>query len=168
MTPSTVTLKVFGGYTFNSYSSIELKDGYYSISGPYKEITSTEPSKLVDIIENDTNCKEETCLYTGDTLRNYLQYPIDTDKTKNIWRILGSYKDGNNVVAKLISESKSTTSVSEIQTSLTSFYNTLTQTDKNIYKTNKFNCSGSGCSTSTYENIGLITTYEYNKIGGVN
>ena len=33
---------------------------------------------------------------------------------------------------------------------------------------NKFNCTTSGCTDSNYNNIGLLTTYEYNLVGGLN
>ena len=161
-----VTFKVYGGYTFNSYDKIELKDNYYTVSGPYKETITKEGIKLTEIIKEDTKCESEICTYSGGSINNYIQYPEDIDKTKNIWRIVGNYKEGEKVVAKLISETRSTTTVGEINESLQSIYNSLEE--KNIYKTNKFNCSSTGCIESTYTNIGLISTYEYERVGGIN
>ena len=170
-TPSTVNFQVYGGYSFNSYANIELTDGYVSVSGPYTEVTTNIGNRLVDIIESDTSCltsNSNTCLYGGENIKNYVQYPENEDKTKNLWRIIGSYQIDDQTLPKLISQSTSSTSTSTLTTDLTSFYNTLEDKDVLVQETNKFNCFTSECAESTYNNIGLLTDYEYNQIGGVN
>ena len=170
-TPSTVNFQVYGGYSFNSYANIELTDGYITVSGPYTEVATNIGNRLVDIIESDTSCltsNSNTCLYGGENIKNYVQYPEDSDKTKNIWRIIGSYQIDGTTLPKLISQSTTSTSTSTLTTDLTSFYNTLEDKDVLVQQTNKFNCFTSECTTSTYNNIGLLTDYEYNQIGGVN
>ena len=170
-TPSTVNFQVYGGYSFNSYANIELTDGYVSVSGPYTEVATNIGNRLVDIIESDTSCltsNSNTCLYGGENIKNYVQYPENEDKTKNLWRIIGSYQIDDQTLPKLISQSTTSTSTSTLTTDLTSFYNTLEAKDVLVQQTNKFNCFTSDCATSTYNNIGLLTDYEYNQIGGVN
>ena len=170
-TSSTVNFQVYGGYSFNSYANIELTDGYVSVSGPYTEVTTNIGNRLVDIIESDTSCltsTSNTCLYGGENIKNYVQYPEDEDKTKNLWRIIGSYQIDDQTLPKLISQSTTSTSTSTLTTDLTSFYNTLEDNDVLVQETNKFNCFTSTCAESTYTNIGLLTDYEYNQIGGVN
>ena len=170
-TSSTVNFQVYGGYSFNSYANIELTDGYVSVSGPYTEVATNIGNRLVDIIESDTSCltsSSSTCLYGGDNIKNYVQYPEDSDKTKNLWRIIGSYQIDGTTLPKLISQSTTSTSTSTLTTDLTSFYNTLEDKDVLVQETNKFNCFTSTCVESTYSNIGLLTDYEYNQIGGVN
>ena len=170
-TPSTVNFQVYGGYSFNSYANIELTDGYVSVSGPYTEVATNIGNRLVDIIESDTSCltsNSNTCLYGGENIKNYVQYPEDNDKTKNLWRIIGSYQIDDQTLPKLISQSTSSTSTSSLTTDLTSFYNTLEDKEVLVQETNKFNCFTSTCAESTYNNIGLLTDYEYNQIGGVN
>ena len=170
-TPSTVNFQVYGGYSFNSYANIELTDGYVSVSGPYTEVATNIGNRLVDIIESDTSCltsNSNTCLYGGENIKNYVQYPENEDKTKNLWRIIGSYQIEDQTLPKLISQSTSSTSTSTLTTDLTSFYNTLEDKDVLVQETNKFNCFTSACAESTYNNIGLLTDYEYNQIGGVN
>ena len=170
-TPSTVNFQVYGGYSFNSYANIELTDGYVSVSGPYTEVATNIGNRLVDIIESDTSCltsNSNTCLYGGENIKNYVQYPENEDKTKNLWRIIGSYQIDDQTLPKLISQSTSSTSTSSLTTDLTSFYNTLEDKDVLVQETNKFNCFTSACAESTYNNIGLLTDYEYNQIGGVN
>ena len=170
-TSSTVNFQVYGGYSFNSYANIELTDGYVSVSGPYTEVATNIGNRLVDIIESDTSCltsSSSTCLYGGDNIKNYVQYPEDEDKTKNLWRIIGSYQIDGTTLPKLISQSTTSTSTSTLTTDLTSFYNTLEDKDVLVQETNKFNCFTSTCAESTYNNIGLLTDYEYNQIGGVN
>ena len=170
-TPSTVNFQVYGGYSFNSYANIELTDGYVSVSGPYTEVATNIGNRLVDIIESDTSCltsNSNTCLYGGENIKNYVQYPEDSDKTKNLWRIIGSYLIDDQTLPKLISQSTTSTSTSTLTTDLTSFYNTLEDKDVLVQETNKFNCFTSACAESTYNNIGLLTDYEYNQIGGVN
>ena len=170
-TPSTVNFQVYGGYSFNSYANIELTDGYVSVSGPYTEVATNIGNRLVDIIESDTSCltsNSNTCLYGGENIKNYVQYPENEDKTKNLWRIIGSYQIDDQTLPKLISQSTSSTSTSTLTTDLTSFYNTLEDKEVLVQQTNKFNCFTTTCVESTYNNIGLLTDYEYNQIGGVN
>ena len=170
-TPSIVNFQVYGGYSFNSYANIELTDGYVSVSGPYTEVATNIGNRLVDIIESDTSCltsNSNTCLYGGENIKNYVQYPENEDKTKNLWRIIGSYQIDNQTLPKLISQSTTSTSTSTLTTDLTSFYNTLEDKDVLVQQTNKFNCFTSTCAESTYINIGPLTDYEYNQIGGVN
>ena len=170
-TPSTVNFQVYGGYSFNSYANIELTDGYVTVSGPYTEVATNIGNRLVDIIESDTSCltsNSNTCLYGGENIKNYVQYPEDNDKTKNLWRIIGSYQIDDQTLPKLISQSTTSTSTSTLTTDLTSFYNTLEDKEVLVQETNKFNCFTNTCAESTYNNIGLLTDYEYNQIGGVN
>ena len=170
-TSSTVNFQVYGGYSFNSYANIELTDGYASVSGPYTEVATNIGNRLVDIIESDTSCltsNSNTCLYGGENIKNYVQYPENEDKTKNLWRIIGSYQIDDQTLPKLISQSTTSTSTSKLTTDLTSFYNTLEDKEVLIQETNKFNCFTNTCAESTYTNIGLLTDYEYNQIGGVN
>ena len=170
-TSSTVNFQVYGGYSFNSYANIELTDGYVSVSGPYTEVATNIGNRLVDIIESDTSCltsNSNTCLYGGENIKNYVQYPENEDKTKNLWRIIGSYQIDDQTLPKLISQSTSSTSTSSLTTDLTSFYNTLEDKDVLVQETNKFNCFTNTCAESIYNNIGLLTAYEYNQIGGVN
>ena len=170
-TSSTVNFQVYGGYSFNSYANIELTDGYVSVSGPYTEVATNIGNRLVDIIESDTSCltsNSNTCLYGGENIKSYVQYPEDNDKTKNLWRIIGSYQIDDQTLPKLISQSTTSTSTSTLTTDLTSFYNTLEDKEVLVQETNKFNCFTSTCAKSTYNNIGLLTDYEYNQIGGVN
>ena len=170
-TPSTVNFQVYGGYSFNSYANIELTDGYVSVSGPYTEVATNIGNRLVDIIESDTSCltsNSNTCLYGGENIKNYVQYPENEDKTKNLWRIIGSYQIDDQTLPKLISQSTTSTSTSTLTTDLTSFYNTLEDKEVLVQETNKFNCFTNTCAESTYNNIGLLTDYEYNQIGEVN
>ena len=170
-TASAVNFQVYGGYSFNTYANIELNDGYVTVGGPYTEVATNIGNRLVDIIESDTSCltsSSSTCLYGGDNIKNYVQYPEDEDKTKNLWRIIGSYQIDGTTLPKLISQSTTSTSTSTLTTDLTSFYNTLEDKEVLVQQTNKFNCFTSECAESTYNNIGLLTDYEYNQIGGVN
>ena len=170
-TPSIVNFQVYGGYSFNSYANIELTDGYVSVSGPYTEVATNIGNRLVDIIESDTSCltsNSNTCLYGGENIKNYVQYPENEDKTKNLWRIIGSYQIDDQTLPKLISQNTTSTSTSTLTTDLTSFYNTLEDKEVLVQETNKFNCFTNTCAESTYNNIGLLTDYEYNQIGGVN
>ena len=160
---STVDFAVYGGYTFNTYASIELNSGYVTVTGPYTEELASISNRLVDIVENDTGCvtsDKDTCLYGGDSIKNYVQYPTNEDKTKNIWRILGTYIIDGETVTKMIKV--------DTVTNLDNLYNTLTDNKSIILSTNKFNCFSSTCSASDYTNIGILTNYEYNQIGGNN
>ena len=49
---------------------------------------------------------------------------------------------------------------------LSKIYSDFDSTDRKIYVTNKFNCNTTGCSTSNFNNIGILSLYEYNKVGG--
>ncbi len=160
---STVDFAVYGGYTFNTYASIELNSGYVTVTGPYTEELASISNRLVDIVENDTGCvtsDKDTCLYGGDSIKNYVQYPTNEDKTKNIWRILGSYIIDGETVTKMIKV--------DTVNNLDNFYNTLTDNKSIILSTNKFNCFSNICNTSNYTNIGILTNYEFNQIGGNN
>ena len=168
---STVNFAVYGGYSFNTIASISLGNGYISVTGPVTETNTLPTNRLVDIIEEDTDCITSTsniCLIGGENERNYVQYPETSNKSENIWRITGSYNIDNEVVTKLISTKTSTTTTSSLSTDLTAFYNNLTDKDIYVYNTNKFKCTSSTCAESTYTNIGLLTEYEYNQIGGLN
>ena len=170
-TDTIVDFAVYGGYSFNTIASISLGNGYISVTGPVTETNTLPTNRLVDIIEEDTDCITSTsniCLIGGENERNYVQYPETSNKSENIWRITGSYNIDNEVVTKLISTKTSTTTTSTLTTDLTSFYNNLTDKEIYVYNTNKFKCTSSTCAESTYTNIGLLTEYEYNQIGGLN
>ena len=154
-----VDFNVDGGYTYNDLNST--KDGYTRITEMYEGITDYTES-LKTIIENETSNN----IYGGDAINNYLQYPEDTDITKNIWRIIGYYEsvDGIKIIANPVKE----TSTTNISTELTTFYNTLTKKNDYVLETNKFSCTGINCTTSTYSNVGLLNTSEYAYIGGIN
>ena len=154
-----VEFNVDGGYTYNDLNST--KDGYTRVTEMYEGITDYTES-LKTIIENETSNN----IYGGDAINNYLQYPEDTDITKNIWRIIGYYDsvDGIKIIANPVKE----TSTTNISTELTTFYNTLTKKSDYVLETNKFSCTGLNCTTSTYSNIGLLNTSEYSYIGGIN
>ena len=154
-----VDFNVDGGYTYNDLNST--KDGYTRVTEMYEGITDYTES-LKTIIENETSNN----IYGGEAINNYLQYPEDTDTTKNIWRIIGYYEtvDGIKIIANPVKE----TSTTNISTELTTFYNTLTKKSDYVLETNKFSCTGINCTTSTYSNIGLLNTSEYSYIGGIN
>ena len=154
-----VDFNVDGGYTYNDLNST--KEGYTRVTEMYEGITDYTES-LKTIIENETSNN----IYGGDAINNYLQYPEDTDITKNIWRIIGYYEsvDGIKIIANPVKE----TSTTNISTELTTFYNTLTKKSDYVLETNKFSCTGLNCTTSTYSNVGLLNTSEYSYIGGIN
>ena len=154
-----VEFNVDGGYTYNDLK--ETKEGYTRVTEMYEGITDYTES-LKTIIENETSNN----IYGGEAINNYLQYPEDTDTTKNIWRIIGYYEsvDGIKIIANPVKE----TSTTNISTELTTFYNTLTKKSDYVLETNKFSCTGLNCTTSTYSNIGLLNTSEYSYIGGIN
>ena len=154
-----VDFNVDGGYTYNDLNST--KEGYTRVTEMYEGITDYTES-LKTIIENETSNN----IYGGDAINNYLQYPEDTDITKNIWRVIGYYEsvDGIKIIANPVKE----TSTTNISTELTTFYNTLTKKNDYVLETNKFSCTGINCTTSTYSNIGLLNTSEYSYIGGIN
>ena len=154
-----VDFNVDGGYTYNDLNST--KEGYTRVTEMYEGITDYTES-LKTIIENETSNN----IYGGEAINNYLQYPEDTDTTKNIWRIIGYYEsvDGIKIIANPVKE----TSTTNISTELTTFYNTLTKKSDYVLETDKFSCTGINCTTSTYSNIGLLSTSEYSYIGGIN
>ena len=154
-----VDFNVDGRYTYNDLNST--KDGYTRVTEMYEGITDYTES-LKTIIENETSNN----IYGGEAINNYLQYPEDTDTTKNIWRIIGYYEsvDGIKIIANPVKE----TSTTNISTELTTFYNTLTKKSDYVLETNKFSCTGINCTTSTYSNIGLLSASEYSYIGGIN
>ena len=154
-----VDFNVDGGYTYNDLN--ETKEGYTRVTEMYEGITDYTES-LKTIIENETSNN----IYGGEAINNYLQYPEDTDITKNIWRIIGYYEtvDGIKIIANPVKE----TSTTNISTELTTFYNTLTKKSDYVLETNKFSCTGLNCTTSTYSNVGLLNTSEYSYIGGIN
>ena len=167
----TVNLAVYGGYSFNTIEAINIGNGYKVIPGGYTETDSLQIFDLTTLIEKENDCtatETTPCLYGGENERNYVQYPETTNKSENIWRILGTYSIDSSSLPKLISTKTSTSTTSSLTTDLTSFYNNLTDTDTFVYGTNKFNCTSSTCAESTYTNIGLLTEYEYNLIGGLN
>ena len=169
---ATVSFAAFGGYTYRTIAEINLTDGYKTVTGPFTELALSKTNKLIDIVEGDTNCTTSdttNCLYGGGNLKNYVQFPEDEDKTKNIWRIVGSYDINGSYVTKLISETLISTTASTYNSDLTTFYNTLTGIDAYIEETNYFNCYSTSCTANTnFTNIGLLTDYEFNEIGGVN
>ena len=154
-----VEFNVDGGYTYNDLNST--KDGYTRVTEMYEGITDYTES-LKTIIENETSNN----IYGGEAINNYLQYPEDTDTTKNIWRIIGYYETVSGI--KIIANPVKETSTTNISTELTTFYNTLTKKSDYVLETNKFSCTGLNCTTSTYSNIGLLNTSEYSYIGGIN
>ncbi len=155
---------VNGGYTYNE---LAVRNGYSQIIEEKDNALNYEEEKNIkELIKEENNCKEDKCLNGGETEHNYLQYPTNNDKTKNLWRIIGSYTEGIKVISN---EVRATSKKTEIKTSLTNIYNGLDENkEKYIYPTTNFNCSESGCIETTLfpANIGLISTYEYTLLGG--
>ena len=158
-TDVTVDFTVTGGYSNNDL--IEVKEGYTRLTEVYDGIVDYKEDLKTIISKETTNN-----IYGGEAINNYLQYPTNTDATKNIWRVLGYYNSVDGI--KVVSNQTSTTTESNISSSLTSFYNTLEKQEDFILETNKFNCTNTTCTTSSYSNIGLLSTSEYNMLGGVN
>ena len=158
-TDVTVDFTVTGGYSNNDL--IEVKEGYTRLTEIYDGIVDYKEDLKTIISKETTNN-----IYGGEAINNYLQYPTNTDATKNIWRVLGYYNSVDGI--KAVSNQTSTTVQSNITSSLTSFYNTLEKQEDFILETNKFNCTNTTCTTSSYSNIGLLSTSEYNMLGGVN
>ena len=158
-TDVTVDFTVTGGYSNNDL--IEVKDGYTRLTEIYDGIVDYKEDLKTIISKETTNN-----IYGGEAINNYLQYPTNTDTTKNIWRVLGYYNSVDGI--KVVSNQTSTTTESNISSSLTSFYNTLEKQEDYVLETNKFNCTNTTCTTSNYSNIGLLSTSEYNMLGGVN
>ena len=158
-TDVTVDFTVTGGYSTNDLT--EVKDGYTRLTEIYDGIVDYKEDLKTIISKETTNN-----IYGGEAINNYLQYPTNTDTTKNIWRVLGYYNSVDGI--KAVSNQASTTTQGNISSSLTSFYNTLEKQEDFILETNKFNCTNTTCTTSSYSNIGLLSTSEYNMLGGVN
>ena len=158
-TDVTVDFTVTGGYSTNDL--IEVKEGYTRLTEVYDGIVDYKEDLKTIISKETTNN-----IYGGEAINNYLQYPTNTDATKNIWRVLGYYNSVNGI--KIVSNQTSTTVQSNITSSLTSFYNTLEKQEDYVLETNKFNCTNTTCTTSSYLNIGILSTSEYNMLGGVN
>ena len=158
-TDVTVDFTVTGGYSNNDL--IEVKDGYTRLTEIYDGIVDYKEDLKTIISKETTNN-----IYGGEAINNYLQYPTNTDTTKNIWRVLGYYNSVDGI--KAVSNQASTTTQGNISSSLTSFYNTLEKQEDYVLETNKFNCTNTTCTTSNYSNIGLLSTSEYNMLGGVN
>ena len=158
-TDVTVDFTVTGGYSNNDL--IEVKDGYTRLTEIYDGIVDYKEDLKTIISKETTNN-----IYGGEAINNYLQYPTNTDTTKNIWRVLGYYNSVDGI--KVVSNQTSTTVQSNITSSLTNFYNTLEKQEDYVLETNKFNCTSATCTTSNYSNIGLLSTSEYNMLGGVN
>ena len=158
-TDVTVDFTVTGGYSTNDLT--EVKDGYTRLTEIYDGIVDYKEDLKTIISKETTNN-----IYGGEAINNYLQYPTNTDATKNIWRVLGYYNSVDGI--KIVSNQTSTTTQGNISSSLTSFYNTLEKQEDYVLETNKFNCTNTTCTTSSYSNIGLLSTSEYNMLGGVN
>ena len=155
----TVDFTVTGGYSTNDLT--EVKEGYTRLTEIYDGIVDYKEDLKTIISKETTNN-----IYGGEAINNYLQYPTNTDTTKNIWRVLGYYNSVDGI--KAVSNQTGATVQSNITSSLTSFYNTLEKQEDFILETNKFNCTNTTCTTSSYSNIGLLSTSEYNMLGGVN
>ena len=151
----TVDFNVSGGYTYNS--EVASKSTYTRVSEVYDNILSYTTNKLLSEIVSE---EASDGIYGGDATNNYLQYPESSNVNENIWRIIGNYKSVGGI--KLISNSKEIILVSDINTKLTNIYNTLDKTSEYVLSTNKFNCTGTTCTTSNYSNIGLLSSSEYN------
>ena len=158
-TDVTVDFTVTGGYSTNDLT--EVKEGYTRLTEVYDGIVDYKEDLKTIISKETTNN-----IYGGEAINNYLQYPTNTDTTKNIWRVLGYYNSVDGI--KIVSNQTSTTTQGNISSSLTSFYNTLEKQEDYVLETNKFNCTNTTCTTSNYSNIGLLSTSEYNMLGGVN
>ena len=170
-----VELGASGGYIYNSVESVGLISGYTGITEEKSTIVAIENGELItEIVESDTGCETEesgVCIYGGETENNYVQYPESSNKSENIWRIIGTYNIDGEVVVKMISETTTTSTYAESVSNLNSFYNTLEDNSDYIYSTNKFKCEGNNLNcteSSKFSNIGLINVDEYNKVGGLN
>ena len=171
----TIELGASGGYSYNNVNSVALISGYTAITEEKATIIAVGNGELItNVIEDDTSCDTSTngvCLYGGESKNNYLQYPETDNKSENIWRIMGTYSVDGTVVAKMISETSTTSTYTNAVPNLNSFYNSLEDVSSYIFPTNKFLCTGSNitcAASSKFSNIGLINVDEYNKIGGIN
>ena len=149
---------VTGGFPNNELT--EVASGYTRITEKAENIISYNDTLTTVIGKESSNN-----IYGGESTSNYLQYPINDDNTKNIWRILGTY---NGIGTKIVSNQISTTTKSTLSTDLTSFYDTLEKPDDYVLTTDKFNCTNTSCTTSSYSKVGLISTSEYEMLGGIN
>ena len=157
-TDMSVDFTVTGGFTNNELTEVE--SGYTRITEKADNVISYNDT-LTNVIKKETTNN----IYGGESTNNYAQYPINEDNTKNIWRILGTY---NGIGTKIVSNQVSTTTKSTLSTDLTSFYNTLEKPDNYILATDKFACTNTSCTSSSYSKVGLISTSEYEMLGGIN
>ena len=171
----TVEIGASGGYAYNSVSSVALISGYTAITEEKTTVVAIGDGELLkELVEKDTSCdttESGVCLYGGESKNNYVQYPESSNKSENIWRILGTYNVDGKVVVKMISETSTTSTYTNAVPNLNSFYNDLEYVSDYILPTNKFLCTGSNINcgaSSKFSNIGLINVDEYNKIGGIN
>ena len=157
-TDMSVDFTVTGGFPNNDLT--EVATGYTRITEEAENIISYNDTLTTVIGKESSNN-----LYGGESTSNYLQYPINEDNTKNIWRILGTY---TGIGTKIVSNQVSTTTKSTLSTDLNSFYSSLEKPDNYILATDKFNCTNTSCTTSSYSKVGLISTSEYEMLGGIN
>ena len=157
-TDMSVDFTVTGGFTNNELTEVET--GYTRITEKADNVISYNDT-LTNVVKKETTNN----IYGGESTNNYAQYPINEDNTKNIWRILGTY---NGIGTKIVSNQVSSTTKSTLSTDLTSFYNTLEKPDNYILATDKFACTNTSCTSSSYSKVGLISTSEYEMLGGIN
>ena len=157
-TDVTVDFTVTGGFTNNELT--EVASGYTRITEKADNVISYNDTLTTVIGKESSNN-----IYGGESTSNYLQYPINDDNTKNIWRILGTY---TGIGTKIVSNQTSTTTKDTLSTDLNSFYDTLEKQDSYILNTDKFNCTNTTCTSSLYSKVGLISTSEYEMLGGIN
>ena len=157
-TDMSVDFTVTGGFPNNDLT--EVASGYTRITEKTENIISYNDT-LTDVIGKESSNN----IYGGESTSNYLQYPINDDNTKNIWRILGTY---TGIGTKIVSNQTSTTTKDTLSTDLNSFYNSLEKPDNYILTTDKFNCTNTTCTSSNYSKVGLISTSEYEMLGGIN
>lgn len=157
-TDMSVDFTVTGGFANNELTEVET--GYTRITEKADNVISYNDT-LTNVVKKETTNN----IYGGESTNNYAQYPINEDNTKNIWRILGTY---NGIGTKIVFNQVSTTTKSTLSTDLTSFYNTLEKPDNYILATDKFACINTSCTSSSYSKVGLISTSEYEMLGGIN
>ena len=157
-TDMSVDFTVTGGFTNNELTEVET--GYTRITEKAENVISYNDT-LTNVVKKETTNN----IYGGESTNNYAQYPINEDNTKNIWRILGNYTD---VGIKIVFNQVSTTTKDTLSTDLNSFYNTLEKQDAYILNTDKFACTNTSCTSSSYSKVGLISTSEYEMLGGIN
>ena len=157
-TDMSVDFTVTGGFANNELTEVET--GYTRITEKADNVISYNDT-LTNVVKKETTNN----IYGGESTNNYAQYPINEDNTKNIWRILGNYTD---VGIKIVFNQVSTTTKDTLSTDLNSFYNTLEKQDAYILNTDKFACTNTSCTSSSYSKVGLISTSEYEMLGGIN